>query len=70
MKNIYTVSLIILAFLISTWALDMEPYENETPQKDSPAKQLPERYNMEMADVTIEFPFAPAGMKRPMGLDK
>jgi hypothetical protein len=66
MKNIYIVSLIILAFLISTWALDMEPYES----KPAPVQKLPARYDMSLEDLTIEFPFPPDGMKRPMGLDK
>lgn len=55
MKDIYVVSLVVLAFLISKWALNTEPYANESDSKyfTHPEYKLPKRYNMNLQDLTI-----------------
>jgi len=55
MKDIYVVSLVVLAFLISKWALVKEPYENESDSKyfTHPEYKLPKRYDMHLQNLTI-----------------
>jgi hypothetical protein len=56
MKDIYVISLVVLAFLISKWALNTEPYENQPGSKyfTHPEFKLPARYNMHLDHLDIK----------------